>query len=304
MNAIIALIAANIIWGAASPIFKYSLENIPPFTLAFIRFFFAGLLFLPFMVGFKLNRLSRKEWVELLIGTFFGITINISFFFFGLKKADSINAPIISSAGPVFLYFLSIIFLHEKAHRKVLSGMLVSLIGVIIIVLSPIFLDGKRIIAGEVEGNIFFIIATLGAVLHPILYKNVMSKINAFQATGISFLFSAFTFFPLMLTEFSDWKISSLNMQGWTGIIFGVLLSSALAYFLFNYGVAKINAQEIGLFTYIDPVIAVVIAIPLLHEYPNVYFFIGSILVFFGIYIAEKRIPWHPLNRIWKVRGS
>ena len=50
MNPVIALIIANIIWGAAAPIFKLALTNIPPFTLGFIRFFFAGSILLPIML--------------------------------------------------------------------------------------------------------------------------------------------------------------------------------------------------------------------------------------------------------------
>src|SRR3990170_6378963 len=113
MNPILALIIANIIWGAASPVFKYALQNIPPFTLAFIRFFFAGIILLPFIKNLSI-KLSGKEWVELVLGAIFGISINITFFFWGLQRSESINAPVIASSGPVFLFFLSIIFLKEK----------------------------------------------------------------------------------------------------------------------------------------------------------------------------------------------
>jgi len=82
------------------------------------------------------------------------------------------------------------------------------------------------------------------------------------------------------------------------GIIFGVFFSSALAYFLFYYGLSKISTQEVGLFTYIDPVVAILIAVPLLGEYPNLYFFLGSILIFGGIFIAENRIHWHPFHKL------
>src|SRR3989338_3943053 len=121
MNPIVALIIANIIWGAASPIFKFSLENIPPFTLAFIRFFFASFLFLPFTLKY-LKQLTRKNIFEIVVSSFFGITVNISAFFLGLAKTTSINAPIIASAGPVFIYLLSLIFLKEVMNRKVLLG--------------------------------------------------------------------------------------------------------------------------------------------------------------------------------------
>ena len=297
MNPILALIIANVIWGAASPIFKLALTNIPPFTLAFIRFFFAAFLFLPFIKQINIS-LSKKEWVELILGAFFGISINITFFFLGLQRTDSINAPIIASAGPVFLYFLSIIFLKEKPVTKVLFGMIVALLGVLLIILAPILFDGKSVAVGELQGNLFFVLATLGAILHPLLQKHVVQKLDSMKVTFISFLVGALFFLPFSLVELQKWSIYSLNIQGWVGILFGVFLSSALAYFLFNYGIAKINMQEVGLFTYVDPIIAVLIAVPLLGEYPTVHFFIGSILVFGGIFIAEKRLNWHPFHKL------
>ena len=297
MNPVAALIIANIIWGAASPIFKFSLENIPPFTLAFIRFFFAGLILLPFIKEFKIN-LTRIELGELILGAIFGISFNISFFFWGLLKSESINAPIIASSGPVFLYFLSILFLKEKPQAKILIGMMIALLGVILIILSPSLFDGKIYAFGEIQGNIFFLIATLSAVLHPILQKKIIEKIGAFKVTLISFLIGSITFYPLMLKELQFWSFSQLNSQGWTGIIFGVFFSSALAYYLYSYGLGKINAQETGVFSYIDPVIAILIAMPLLREYPTIYFLIGSILVFGGIFLAEGRMHWHPLNKL------
>lgn len=298
MNPILALIIANIIWGAASPIFKFALVNIPPFTLAFIRFFFASLLFIPFIKGFNMPKLSQKEWLELLLGSFFGITINITFFFLGLQRTQSINAPIIGSSGPVFLYFLSILFLKEKPKLKVLLGMIIALVGVLIIILSPVLFDGKTIGLGELQGNIFFVLATLGAVFHPLLFKNVMKKLDAYRITFISFFVSSFTFLPFAFIEWQRWSFYELNVHGWLGIIFGVFFSSALAYFLFNYGISKIKTQEVGLFTYIDPVVAVLIAIPLVHEYPTFYFFAGSVLVFGGIFLAEGRLHWHPFHKL------
>ena len=298
MNPILALIIANVIWGAASPIFKFSLENIPPFTLAFIRFFFAALLLIPFIKGFKIPSLTKKEWLELLLGVFFGITVNITFFFLGLQRTESINAPIIGSSGPVFLFFLSIIFLKEKPRLKIFLGMIIALVGVLIIILAPIIFDGKILAIGEVKGNLFFVLAMVGGVLHPLLHKNILKKIDIFKISFIGFLLGALTFVPLMLNELNHWSFNQLNINGWSGIVFGVFFSSALAYTLFNYGLSRINAEEVGLFAYIDPVIAILIAMPLLHEFPTTHFFIGSFLVFGGIFLAEGRLHWHPLHKL------
>jgi len=300
MNPIIALIIANVIWGMASPIFKLSLQNIPPFTLAFIRFFFASILVLYF--GLKhWKKLTWREFFTILVASFFGITINIGFYFLALPKTVSINAPIIASSSPIFLFFFSIFFLREKFHKNVFRGILIAFIGVLIIVLSPYFLDGSLTKAAKdsaLEGNLYLIISTIGSVAHALILKKILKKDNHFQITLITFVFGALTFFPFMQMELQKWSISLIDYRGWLGIIFGVLFSSAIAYTLFAYGIAKIAAQEIGVFTYIDPVAALILAVPLLGEVPNLYFYLGSFMVFLGILFAEGRIHWHPFHKI------
>ncbi len=298
MNPILALIIANIIWGAAAPIFKFSLTNIPPFTLGFLRFFIPVLLLFPFLRGFKIKSLNSKDWLELIIGSFFGITVNIAFFFLALQKTQSINAPIIASSGPVFLYILSILFLKEKPKLKVFAGMMIAFFGVLFIVLSPILFDGKSFALGELQGNFFLVISMLGAVLHPLLYKNIVKKTNVMRITCLGFLIGSVSFLPMVVGELQTWNFMMLDVRGIIGIIFGAFFSSLAAYSLYNYGLSKINAEEIGLFTYIDPVIAVLIAAPLLNEYPTLYFFIGALLVFGGIFFAEGRVHWHPVHRL------
>lgn len=300
MNPVLALIIANLIWGAAAPVFKFALQNIPPFTLAFIRFFFAALFFIH--IAFRhWQKLNRHQLVEILIGSFFAITINIGFFFLALPKTASINAPIIGSAQPIFLFLLSIFWLKEKPHKKVFLGILMSFIGVLIIILSPVFLDGALSVAAKenaIEGNIFLVIATFGAVMNALIFKKVLKEINFYQITLISFVFGALNFFPLMYGELQQWSFALLDYRGWIGIIFGVVFSSAIAYTLYFYGISKMEAQEVGIFTYIDPVIAVLLAAPLLQEYPTFYFYAGTLLVFLGIIIAEGRVHWHPFHRL------
>lgn len=293
-KAVFALIIANLIWGTASPIFKLALQNITPFTLAFIRFFGAMLLIFPF--SFTSLHIEKKDWVKLLLLSFFGISINITFFFFGLKYAPSINAPIISSSGPVFLYLFSILILHEKRHYKVLIGTIISLVGVLIIVGQPLLTNS---LDEQILGNLFFIIAMLGAVGHAVISKEILQKYNALSITFWSFLIGSITFLPMALIEIANFNpLASLDYRGWLGIIFGIFLSSAAGYFLFEWAVKNMEVQEVGIFTYIDPIAAILIAIPLLGETITPIFLFGSILVFSGIIVAEGRLNFHPIHKL------
>ncbi|MBI3954952.1 DMT family transporter, partial [Candidatus Gottesmanbacteria bacterium] len=175
---ILALIVANIIWGTASPIFKWSLENITPFTLAYWRFAVASLLLFPFC--WKHLNFEKKDLPKLILLSLSGIFFNITFFFFGLKFAPSINAPVIASAAPIFIYLFSILILHEKAKFKVLLGTLVSFLGVLIIVIQPLL---NRLGDLSLLGNILFLLATIGAVGHVILSKELIRKYKPITIT-------------------------------------------------------------------------------------------------------------------------
>ena len=291
---ILALIITNIIWGFASPIFKLALQNIPPFTLAYLRFLGAALILLPF--SFKKLEVKKEDLGNLFLLSLFGITINITFFFFGLARAPSINAPIIASAGPVFVYLFSIIFLHEAPRRRVVTGLILSLLGVLTIVGQPIIENGFNL---SVLGNVFFVVATIGAVGHIIFSKKILSKYSAITITFWSFVIGACTFLPFFIYELltAD-PFSAIDYRGWTGLVFGILFSSTAAYLLFAWGVKQLQAQEVGIFTYIDPLAAILLAIPLLGETITLIFIIGSTLVFLGIFIAEGRIHWHPIQKL------
>jgi len=292
MPGILAIIIAQIIWGAAPAIFKYSLQGIPPFTLAFIRFFTAAFIFLPFAF-MRWKRLSSKQLVYILLGSLAGIVINISAFFIGLELAPSINVHMISAAGPLVLYVLSLIVLHEKPHAQVLRGMVFAMIGVLIIFFAPLFREG---LAGEgnlfvgsiILGNFLFAIAMMGGIFHLVINKKIIKSVDPSVITSIQFFVGSVAFIPMMVWELQIWSFTSLTSAGWMGIIYGIFFSSALAYFLLNYALKRISAQQVGVFEYIKPVIAVIVAIPLLSEYPDIFFVMGSILIFIGVYISER----------------
>lgn len=294
--AIFALIIANIIWGAAAPVFKWSLENIQPFTLGFLRFFFAAVIILPFTIHNL--KIKHHDIPTLIILSLLGITAHIALFFVGLQFTSSINAPIIGSAAPIFIMLGSVIFLKERLKMKSALGMLVSLLGVLVIIIPPVLASGFD---KSFLGNFFFIIATVLAAVHILLLKEIAGRYSAFTLTFWSFTIATIGFLPLMIPEIQqNGFLSGLNEKGLIGIYFGGVLCSAVAYMLYNYAVKYMVTNEVGIFTYLDPVFAVIIAVPLLGETVTSTFLMGSMFVFVGLYIAEGRIPWHPLHKFRK----
>lgn len=298
--AILAVIAANIIWGATPPIFKWALEEINPFTLAFFRFFLATIVFIPFLKGHSL-KIKWKDWPLLFFMTFFGIFLHISFFFLGLEISSSINAPIIASSAPIFIILGGIFFLKERPGVKKIAGGIIGLLGVIIIMLLPLL--GQEF-DGSVLGNAFFILATLGAVIQAIALKKLARTYDPIPLVYWSFLLATIMFFPTFINEAINggFSPSHFGIQAITGILFGGIFASSIGYFCFYFAIKYLLASEVALFTYIDPVVTILIAMPLLGEVPTPTYVIGAVLVFLGIYIAEGRIHYHPIHLLAKRR--
>lgn len=242
-------------------------------------------------------KIKRTDWKNIILLSLFGVTLNIAAFFFGLEYSSAINAPVIGSSGPLFLYLFSILILREKPKPKILAGTLVSLSGVLLIVGIPLFLSRFDIM--ETIGNLLFVLATIGSVGHTIFSKEIIQHYKAATVTYWSFIIGTYTFAPFFIYEMIKYHpFTTIDNRGWLGIIFGIFLSSAAGYLLFEWGIKQLDGQEIGIFAYIDPIVAAILAILLLGESITLPFLIGAALIFGGIYIAEGRIHYHPLHKL------
>ncbi|MBU1326756.1 DMT family transporter [Patescibacteria group bacterium] len=297
-KAFIALIIANIIWGAAAPIFKLSLQNIPPFTLAFWRFFLGSLLLLViFRQKLRINIASRRDFFLLLGYALCGITGNIIFYFLGLRLTFAMNAPVIGSAQPIITLILALVFLREKFAWKKFIGMILGSMGVLVIIFEPLLEKG---VYGSILGNVFLTLAMLLAVAQTIFGKSALDRYSPLAFTFWAFIIGAASFTPLAFYEY--FKIpqlyQTLDWRGFAGIGFGAVFSSAAAYTLYAWGLSKITASDTSVFSYIDPVVGTVLAFFLLKEPITPPFVVGSFLIFGGIFLAEGRLHYHPIRRL------
>jgi len=294
--AILALITANIIWGAAAPIFKWSMDEIQPYTLAFLRFAIAAAILFPF-VRHNL-KIHRSHWPMLFFISVIGLGIKIGYYFTGLKLTSSINLPIIYSAAPIFIIIGSAIMLHENPKIKVIGGTIISLLGIMIVILQPLLNSN----AGDsILGNILFIVSMGISVFYTLLLKELSPKYNPLTLTFWIFTLTATSFLPFLLVETAQTnQLLTLSTKSVIGITFGAVLCSTIAYALHTYAIKHIAANEVAVFSYIDPVIAIIIARPLLGETISSTFLIGSVLVFVGIFISEGRIHYHPFHLLSK----
>src|SRR3972149_2723963 len=234
---------------------------------------------------YKSLRIQRSDIPKLILVSLIGISVQIPLLFFGLKLSPSINAPIIIASAPIILIISSVIFLNEKLKVKVLIGTLVSLLGVLAIILRPFIESGG--LTGSVLGNFLLFGATVCSVAQALILKRITANNDPLALVFWMFVIGIIPIIPFALYETQTFNLlTQINLQAVIGLLYGIVFAAVIAHYLYAFGIKFVKASEVGIFSYVDPLATIVIAIPLLGEIITPTYILGAILVFLGIFIA------------------
>lgn len=300
----VALILAHLIWGGVFVVAKISLEEFPPMSLAFLRFALASLLLAPFLLTqTKKIHIDKKDVPKLIANGVFIVTLNIAFFFEGIKRTTAIDASVLILIIPLLSVILGWWVLKEKILKINIVGISLGLAGALVIVGLPQLLIGKES-AQVLVGNVLIIISSVAWVIGAVIIKPLLTKYSSLIVTAIAFLVGTITFFIPAAIEYiqnPSW-VDRVSILGILGLAFMVLLSSISAYFLFEWSLAKTSVTVVNLFSYIEPFVATFLAVTILGEKLSPLFWVGAILigvgVFLGTFAKEHFHRHHKIHRI------
>ena len=300
----LALIIAHLIWGANFVVAKVTLQEFPPMTLALLRFAFASLLLAPFFLAeTKKVKIDKKDLPKLIAIGVFIISLNITFFFEGIKRTTAIDASVLSLTVPILSVLFGWWFLKEKIYLINLLGVALGFIGALIIVGIPQIITGT-VSSEALTGNILIILASISWVCGATISKKILAKYSSLIITAIAFLVGTIVFFIPAVYEYIQnpaW-VSQITTLGILGLIFMTLLSSISAYFLFEWGLSKTSVTTADLFHYLEPFVAAILAVSILGENTSKEFFTGAFLIAVGAYLGtlakEAHHRHHKAHRV------
>lgn len=301
----IALLIAYIIWGANFVVAKITLQEFPPMTLAFFRFAFACLFLAPFFFAqSKKIKIDKKDLPKLILVGILIITLNIAFFFEGIKRTTAINASVLTLTAPILSVLLGWWFLKEKIYLINLIGVGLGLVGAVIIIGLPQILTGSFSPQTAV-GNVLIVLASVVWVLGAIVAKPILNKYPTLIVTAVAFMTGTLTFFIPASSEYiqnPSWT-SQVTILGIFGLIYMTLLSSISAYFLFEWGLSKTSVYKADLFHYIEPFVAASLAVTILGERISTSFLIGGALIAVSAYLGtlSKVKKFHHLHKAHRI---
>ena len=222
-----------------------------------------------------------------------GVTLNLAFFFLGLKLTQAINASFLVAAVPIFTILAAHFYLKEKFNSRLILASLIAFAGVALIIGKPYAGVSSR----ELAGNFLLLLATLSWVAHEIFAKKLLKTYDGGTVAFYSMAIGAFTFLPLALLEFvknPNW-INQVTLSGFMGILYGIFFASLIAYWAWQKGLSLLPAGQAAFFFYLDPISGTILAIILLGEKLTPQLAAGGLLISLGVILIEHKRHQHPL---------
>lgn len=286
---LLALTGTAIIWGIALPLMKVNLEVIPPFTLAFGRFFIAAVLAVIFL---KFAKLSPKDFLRIAIFAFFGITFHIGFFLTGLARTSSIDAAFILAMSPVITSLLAVLAIREKISFLHAFGIILAFLGTFLYLSYP-YIFGDVKIKLDLVGDLLVLIAVLAGAVYVIGSKKLFDTYPPSTISAVSFLVGAISFFPLSAWEFFQeptW-VQNLQIFNLFSILFLGIFSSFVAYLALEWGLVRVPVHINETIGYLSVVLSIFLATRFLDEVLNPTFIPSVLLIAVGIYLVTRFKP-------------
>lgn len=278
----ILLVLCNLFWAGNYVIGKYVVAEVTPLMITFSRWLMASFLLLGIASYFEKPkwRVVIKEWPLLTTLGILGIIGYNLALYSALDYTSSTNASLVNALNPGVIVICSTIILKEKFSKLQGTGIILSLLGVIVILtggnVSKLF---------EVEynkGDLLMIVAIVTWALYSVLGKKLKNT-PPITASGLSALIATIIMAPFVMSQGID--VRELSSLAINGILYMTIFPSVLSFIFWNVAIRQIGANQTGIFLNLIPVFTAIISWILGNNITMVQLS-GGALVFIGVYLA------------------
>ncbi len=303
-----ALLLMVLVWGCNFSIVKIALRDFPELAFNAMRMAVAAIVFLvaiwwtrhaeprtpqnpseplrtlpnpsePFRTFLNL---SKADWTRLAILGVVGHFLYQFMFVGGVKRTSVGNSSLIVGASPVVIAWLSSLAGHERVPPLRWLGVFLALTGLYFVVGHRVDWSAESRLGDALIMGAMLFWATYSVAAQPLLKTH-----SPLVVTGVSLSIGAFLFLvttsPFLLTV--DW--SSISLVSWLLMLVSAVLAVNLAYLIWYTGVQKLGGTRTAVYSYLTPIVAMIVAALWLGEPVSGNQMIGAGAILTGLVITR-----------------
>ncbi len=265
---LLAFATIYFVWGSTFLAIRIGVREVPPFLLAGMRFFAAGIVLYGWTRAQGTPSPTRREWMAASSLAVLIFVLDYGLLFWAEKRVPSGIAAVMMATIPVYMALTEIVFLRtQRLTLRLTFALLLGIGGVAVLVGRSSTLGGGPIdtsgaIALMVSGVSWSISAILLRKL-PLPESKVMSSGAQMLAGGILLILTA-----TLLGEMKGFQVQAVSLNAWLALIYLIVAGSIVAFTAYVWLIHHESPTKVGTYAYVNPVVAVLLG----------YFFGGEAL--------------------------
>ena len=233
---------------------------ISPIALFCLRSLGAGSLFWLISCFMPKEKVEKKDYGKILMASLLGFFLTQMTFLIAIPDITPMDCSIVSSLSPIYTMFIAAYALKEPITLRKAGGVAISFLGIIYLILNSVTGTGSTV-QTSTTGILLIIANSLCFSLYLGLFKPVISKYSVITFMKWIFLFASAFSLPLAGHELLTFDYSQLSGLYLSELAFLIVCSTFITYFLIPLGQKRIRPTLVSMYSYVQPIIAIVISI-------------------------------------------
>jgi drug/metabolite transporter (DMT)-like permease len=283
-----ACIAATL-FGASVVAVRIAVRDIPPLTLALLRFGQGALVLLAALALFRRDRLRIEPrdlpYLGVLGAIFFAVfptTFNM-----GMRYEAASRGALLLATMPLWTLVIARLVSGEQLTFRQMLGVFVSVAGVAIVIVQRRAAGGGSI--DIVRGDLLLMITALCGAIYNVSAKRMLRKYGGLTVTFYAMLIGSLLLTPALAVERSPSYAALSADTIWIVVFLGVL-GGALAFSLWTSALRRLSPTQVAVYINLNPIAATLLAATVLHEQLSALFVVG----FLGVAAGLMIVNWSP----------
>jgi drug/metabolite transporter (DMT)-like permease len=282
----LTMVIVVLIWGGNFAVLKTAYAQIAPFPFTAIRFALATVLMLLLLwrregdCRFPPGSFWKFFWLGIA-----GNTIYQALFANGLARTTTANSSLIVASTPVMMALAGGLIGLERITRWTVLGLALTTGGILIVVGTR----GAALSSQTMIGDLMIMVSCVCWTAYVLGMRTVGKGISSLRATTLTLVTGTpgLVLFGLPGLRQTDW--SQISGVALFDVFYSAGLSLVMCYLLYNRSVRLIGGVKTTIYTCMIPVVAVLIAWPVLGEKPTWLQAAGAVLIIAGVLVTRRR---------------
>jgi drug/metabolite transporter (DMT)-like permease len=282
---VLAFAIIYLVWGSTFLAIRVGVREVPPFLLAGMRFFAAGLVLYAWMRIQGTPSPTRHEWLGASFLAVLIFVIDYGLLFWSEKRVPSGIAAVMMATIPVFIAIAEILLLRtQRLTPRLAIALLVGIGGVAVLVShSSSFGDGPI----DAVGAMALLVASMSFSLASVLTRKLTLPESKVMSSGAQMLAGGIllTLTAAALGEFKEFDVRAVSTGAWLALAYLIVAGSIIAFTAYVWLIHHESPTKVGTYAYVNPVVAVLLGYFLGGEPLGARTLVGTSLVLVSVIV-------------------